>query len=432
VHGRLCDVFNRDEPSDWRVLASHCECAERYHEAAVAYEHTAEWARRRGALEEARSHLARAIELVEQLPADSARDHLDIELRLRRGFIAMSSEGAASPQASADFDRCLELAGPEPQSDDMFSTLISVWAYYLSRGELARTRQVSETLRAGLDRGRDYFRPQNLAGFGMLDWFAGDFRSALDTLTAATDQLAAMGREDEVEAVWFVPNDPTTAMHAHLGLARFMAGDASGADASVAQARAAAAECDFPQAPWSDCYATWLGSWMWLEAGRLEIARRAMADLDATSARHGFDTWELISATHSATLDAVVSMDAGAADVADRADALEAYLELWQGLGLRVFLPYYLTVAGRARAASGQVEEARRRYQESLQLAEETGMRFYDAETARCLALLAGDQDDRIAELQAALELARAQRARPFESRIALELRLVGEEITQR
>ncbi len=59
------------------------------------------------------------------LADDAARDHREVELRLRRGFLAMSAEGAASADASADFDRCLELAAADPTGDDMFSTLIS-------------------------------------------------------------------------------------------------------------------------------------------------------------------------------------------------------------------------------------------------------------------------------------------------------------------
>ena len=64
VHDRLCDLLATDDPADWYVLASHFERAERHHEAADAYQQTAEWARRRGALDEARAHLTRAIDLV--------------------------------------------------------------------------------------------------------------------------------------------------------------------------------------------------------------------------------------------------------------------------------------------------------------------------------------------------------------------------------
>ena len=425
VHSRLCDCLARDEPSDWLVLASHFERAERYREAADAYQHCSESARRRGALQEARSHLTRAIDLIEPLASDAMRDHREAQLRLRRGFLAMSAEGAGSTQAAADFDRCLELAAAEPRGDDMFSTLISLWAYYLSRAELDRARQVSETLRAALGGARNYFRPQNLAGFGMLDWFAGSFSDAVEVLATATDELDKMGGEGDISRVWFVPNDASVAMHVHLALAQFMAADVAGAGESLARAGALAAALDFPQGPWSAAYAKWLGSWMWIEVGRLELAEGALADLGSLSARHGFGNWELIRATQTAALEAIAALRSGTSDaaaLAERADSLKAIIELWQTLELRVFLPFYLTTIGALLAASGDLEGAGQRYEESLQLAAQTGMRFYDAETARRVAHLAPDGESEIVALQSALELARSQAARPFELRIALDL----------
>jgi hypothetical protein len=94
-----------------------------------------------------------------------------------------------------------------------------------------------------------------------------------------------------------------------------------------------------------------------------------------------------------------------------------------------VFLPFYLTTIGAALAASGDAEGARHRFEESLRLGAETGMRFYDAETMRLMAHLATDRDQVVSELREALNLARAQAARPFELRVALDLHdLLGEE----
>jgi hypothetical protein len=96
-------------------------------------------------------------------------------------------------------------------------------------------------------------------------------------------------------------------------------------------------------------------------------------------------------------------------------------------LGLKVLLPFSITTHGALLAAAGDGEGARVRYDQSMALAAETGMRFYDAETMRRIAHLSADRDQAVLELRAALELARLQKARPFESRIALDLHeLVG------
>ena len=431
AHSRICDFLAREDPGDWRVLASQFERAERFPEAANAYQQTAELARRRGALAEARAHLTRALELLESLPEDPARAHREVGLRLRRGFLAMSAEGAASEDASADFERCIELASGDPGGDDMFSTLISVWAYYLSRAELDRARQVSTTLRAALGDGRDYFRPQNLAGFGMLDWFGGSFARAIETLTTAVADLERVGRASDIASVWFVPSDATCAMHTHLGLARFMAADIVGAVDSFGRSLAHAASLDFPQGPWSAAYANWLASWMWVEAGRLDLAGEALDDLRSSAARHGFDSYELIGETHAETLEGIASLGSGAdaASLSEQAEVISALIEFWEALGLRVFVPFYLTTAGALHAASGVSGRARELYDASLRLAHETGMHFYDAETARRRARLASERDTSIAELRAALHIARKQAACPFELRIALDLhQLLDEE----
>ena len=168
----------------------------------------------------------------------------------------------------------------------MFSTLISVWAYDLpgpSWTAPARSprrcapRSPTNATTSGL---------RTAPASGMLDWFAGEFESAVETLAAATADLAEIGEEEDVAAVWFVPNDPTVAMHVHLALAQFMAGEVRAAERSLARAGAIAGSIDFPRGPWSAAYASWLGSWMWIEAGRLDRADQAIAELRSSSARH--------------------------------------------------------------------------------------------------------------------------------------------------
>ncbi len=423
VHSRLCDHLTREGPGDWRVLAAHFERAERYEEAAHAYRQTAEAARRRGALDEARRHLARAIELMQEVPGEHA--DLEVDLRLRRGFLAMSLEGAGSTDASADYERCLELAGADPRGDAMFSTLMSLWSYYLSRGELDRARDTSTTLRSALAGSRSYYRPQNLAGFGMLEWFAGEFPTAIDTLDTATRELAVIGEYGDISPMWFVPIDARSAMYVYLAVARFMTGDLAGADASLARAHEISSELDFPQGPWSADYAHWLGSWMWIESGRFDEADASLTELRTSSEAHGFSNWQLIGAAQATALESLAALRSGDPDtdaLAAHAAALGGFISFWEALELRVFLPFYVTTCGALLAACGDREGAAARYEESQRLAARTGMHFYDAETARRAAHLAPTPELEVAALHAALEIARSQGARPFELRVALDL----------
>ena len=210
VHDRLCDLLATDDPADWYVLASHYELAERHHEAAAAYQQTAEWARRRGALDEARAHLKRAIDLVVPLASDAARDHREVELRLRRGFLAMAIEGAASEEASAGL-RPLPRAGrgrPGQRRHVQHADLALAALAPLAR-ELDRARDVTATLRASLEGKRDRTSaPRSLGGFGLLDWFEGDFDSAVETLFGSTT-TGRSAREHEAKRRSGSPRYPT-------------------------------------------------------------------------------------------------------------------------------------------------------------------------------------------------------------------------------
>ena len=161
VHDRLCDLLVRDEPSDWHVLATHFERADRLSEAATAYQHTAEEARRRGALDEALGHLTHAIDLVAGLDEDAARDHREVRVRLLRGFLAMSEGGAGDPTAAEDFERCRELAAADPSGDDMFSTLIvAVGVLPVARRARSRPRRLGHPARGARGRARALPAPE--------------------------------------------------------------------------------------------------------------------------------------------------------------------------------------------------------------------------------------------------------------------------------
>ena len=62
--------------------------------------------------------------------------------------------------------------------------------------------------------------------------------------------------------------------------------------------------------------------------------------------------------------------------------------DIWKQFDTRFFLPYYLMAAGALHAGAGDKRTARACLEDSLGLAAETGMRFWQSETQRHLALL--------------------------------------------
>jgi class 3 adenylate cyclase len=428
MHARVAEVLVGElvdgDVVDWRIVAAHHEQADRPRDAASAYERAADSARSRGALTEARANLSRAIELTLRLTASPTRDRDEVRLRLRRGLLAVSVEGNASPVASADYERCMELALHEGDSDELRGTLVSLWGYYLNRADLARSEQVLDVMRS-LDAAAGEPEPTNTAGRGLLDWMAGRFDVALTRIEAAAGRMVVAHDDERVATWWSAPSDPRASVHAFLILARFMGGDPTGSAAQLAAARRVAAGLRFPQGPFSLGLSLSYGIWVAVEQADFERADATCKELAELAERHAFDSWAFIGATQRASLEGTRALDAGALgphDLVVHAQTVASFVGAWYALGQLVFLTPLITLTGALYAAAGQHDEAAARYDESLALAEQTGMHFYDAETRRCAAHLEDDREQRSKALIVAHEQALSQGAVPFALRIARDL----------
>ena len=88
---------------DWRLVAAHYERAERFDEAASAYQQASTDARRRGALAEARTYLTHALAQLDRATPGPDRDRREMAARLERG---------SSPRPR----RAIKAAPPPPTS----------------------------------------------------------------------------------------------------------------------------------------------------------------------------------------------------------------------------------------------------------------------------------------------------------------------------
>lgn len=430
LHSRVADalVGGSDNP-DWRLAALHYQHAQRVDEAVDAYQNAAHDARCRGALEEARACLEHAITQVERMKTGPERDLRETQLRLRRVFLASAVAGTASPEAATDIERCLQLAGETASEDSLLSTLTALWAYYLPRGDIRRLLQLSESLRGTRSRG-PWFRPTNIAAFGMVAWFQGTFGIARRVLEEAAAAVTG-GRAPDFESVWFIPNDPIASIHTHLALARFVQGDLGGAEEQLAGSLRRVAGLGFPQGPFSHAYQRFYDIWMSIEAGRLDRAAAAAAELSALAQRHGFEYWDLVGFHQQATVGAVSALAARDSDPALLAPHIETMTNVVQGLraaDARLLITFYDSILARLLIAAGRSEEARGRLDTALASADETGVNFYHSELLRLRAQTTDDAAARAADLRAALETARAQEGLIFELRAAMdEFELRGE-----
>jgi tetratricopeptide (TPR) repeat protein len=424
LHHRAADalVAGSDHP-DWHLVATHYEYAERFEEAANAYRQAAHDARGRGALDEARADLTRAISQIERALPGPARDRREIRLRLRRGFFASAAEGTASPQAAVDFERCLQLAGTDLREADLLAILTALWAYYMPRGDLRRALQVSNSLRNKIPDGDRWFHHVNGGSIGMVAWYRGDFADARRMLEEASAAMAGTHTID-YESAWFVPNESIASTYTHLALARCVQGDLDGAEERLAATVRRVADLDFPQGPYSLAYQRCYEVWMRIEAGQLDRAADIVEQLDTEARRHGFDYWVVIAAAQKATIAALSALSGGEVDpgqLQPHIAAMTVTVESWRAAEAKLFVTFYDAVLARVLTAAGKIQQARERLDIALQLAQETDANFYRAELLRLRAHTAADAEARDADLSAAIDTARRQAASIFELRAAID-----------
>ena len=424
LHSRVADTLVGDsEHPDWHLVALHYEHAERFDEAANAHRQAAHDARRRGALDEARDCLTRAIAQIERAAPGVARDRREVRLRLRRGFLASAAEGTASPQAAIDFERCLELGGTDLRESELFATLTALWAYYLPRSDLRRTLQLSESMRGRASSHQRWFRPANDIAFGIVAWYGGDFTASRSLLEEATAALAAGGIPN-LDNAWFVPNEPIVSSHTHLALARCVQGDFKGAEEQFADAVRQAVLLDFPQGPYSHAFQRCYEIWVRTEAGQLDRAATVANELHSEARRHGFDYWVVMATAQQATVAALSALTAGEIapkELETHIGILTFIVQSWREAEATLFVTFYDAVLAQLLAAAGKPDEARERLDIALQLGAETGVNFYRAELLRLRAHTTDDAKARDADLHAAIETAREQKAPIFELRAVVD-----------
>jgi class 3 adenylate cyclase/tetratricopeptide (TPR) repeat protein len=431
LHSRIADALVGATDAvapEWALVAHHYERAERFDEVAWAYQRASTNARQRGALVEARNHLTRALENVERLPPGPSRDQREVAVRLERGFLTSVATGHASTEAAAEFERCLQLVGDEPGSE-LYATFTALWSYYATRGDLRRATQLVEALR-NLPDMPEWYEVANDVVLGVLAAFRGEFRRARATLESAATALDRIG-SPEIEGAWFAPNDPLAGVYTFLGLIRFLEGDLAGAEFAFAQLEGHCDKLAFPHGPFTLCFGRAVETMTRIEAGQLDRAVVLVDEVAGLADQHGFDEWAMISACNQVSVAARLVLDAGETDPASLQAHIAgntAVVDAWRAADMKTFLAVYDGLLARILIAAGMKEAAREHLGLALQMADETGMHFYDAELLRIRAHTYDEPEPRQAGLGAAIELAQAQGTPVFELRAAADgFELVGE-----
>ena len=417
----LVDAASAVEP-DWRVVAGHFQQAQQYDDAVEAYQMASVNARRRGALQEALAYLTTALSQLTSCAAGSARDRSEIAMRLERGFLAGAVQGSMSGEGPADFQRCLALASAGNYQDELFSTLTALTSYYVPRAELRRARDLLDSLSARITRDRPWSYPAIASVLGSVIWLEGDFTAARRHLLRA---LAGRSAADPhvLDTAWWVNVDPISLAHTYLALTHTVCGDLDRANAELTESFRRCDALGFPQNAYNRANTYFMEIWVRLESGQISEAATLVGRLRQLSEQAGLDVWQWVGRTEHSAAKALAALGDGADDATLTALAvkLARHVDGSRLMHLNMFLTFHDSIIGRLLIAAGQPERARERLETAMRHAEETGMRFHDAELMRVRAHTFTDLQERRNALAAALDFARHQGATLFELRCLLD-----------
>ena len=366
MHRRVGDALRarREEGAavSWAVIATHYHAAGRDDDAIDAYEAAADDSRERGSMLAGYEHLTTAVDLlVSQERHDGAARLHEVDLRLKRGFLCVSTGGNADPRAVDDYDRCLQLIRSEENGPEFVGTLVALWGYYTARGDLARADGLLDDIVATGITDDPVMLAENRTARGMVRFFQGDFVAAERELRLAIDGVPDAVQDTRPLSPWQFPNDPVAFMHVQYGLAVWQRGDLAGFRDHIRRAQHRSERLPIPHGPFNIAYSLTYQAWVLAETSEFDHAAARTDELHEIATQYGFDFWELAATTADAIARARRELSTGQPD----AEVLEEQAARLGGTALmnrmidsRLLLPYGLTLQAMVTAAPRASDEA--------------------------------------------------------------------------
>jgi predicted ATPase len=424
LHRQIADVLRGEfapvAAAEPELVAHHLRQA-RLDESAIEWWGKAgDQALRRSAFKEAVAHLGKAIELADKLAATAPSAALDrnrLRLQTSLGNALIWAEGHEAPQTSAAFARARELASREEDASERFSAYYGLWVGHHNRSEPAPLREMAELFLSEATSRPDF--PEALIAHrisGVTCLYFGDFFVAHQHFQKAIE-LYDQAWHGDFDSRFGL--DPRAAAEIWDAVSLWVLGQIDDslrlADRAVTGAES---EGHAPTMGHALGYAAFLG-----------LFRRNPEAVATYS--HAFA--DIVSRYNlPAFMAGVAVFYQGWAKWSDGAEE-SGLAEMRRGLAIereqgRVWLlQSFEAPLAEAEASAGETDAALRRLDDALAESEATENRFYEAEIYRIRAgiLLKRDPADTAAaeqSLQAAIAIARSQKARSFELRAALSL----------
>jgi predicted ATPase/class 3 adenylate cyclase len=398
------------------VVAHHYTEAARPEQAIGYWQRAGQRAAQRSAMQEAVRHLTTGLELLATCPDTPERTQQELALHMALGPVLMATRGNAAAEVEQTYTRAWELCQQLGETPQLFAALRGLWWFYQTGGRLATAREVAEQLLSLAQRQHDATRL--MAAHVSLVYtlaYMGAFTAARPhleqgiALTASEAQRTLALRYGQAPGVQC------------LYLAALTLWCLGFPDQGLERSQAACTLARELEHPLSLAGALYFAARLHLLRGEAQAAQEQAEATIALATEHTLAQYVAVGrfmlgwalAAQGQGEEGVRLMRQGVTDVL--------------ATGNHTAPPTFLPVLAEASGTLGQIDAGLSIVAEALALVEQTGVRWYEAETYRIkgtLLLHQADPDESQAEacFQQALDVARAQQAKSWELRAAMSL----------
>ncbi len=394
-------------------LAYHYSNSANLEKAITYLESAAEQARGQSGYEETIDRLARALELLQQLPETPARDAREVGLRVFLGQTLAAARGFSAPELAEHIKRLEELSRRITDPEARYILLFSQWNVAFSRGNLQRAEELAQALLAMTpEDATDIRRPSAYQVLGTSQVWRGrplDARANLERAVTLFDRDLDANLRSRVAPV--VPN------RCHLSWAAWICGYPDQAYDHAEQALQLAMRLN---RPYSIAFALqYVVSVAHLRRS-YESSRVRAETLNTVARENGFPSWQ---ACGTASIGRVL-MEEGDWDRGE--PLMREGLKQARAAGGELTYLYLLMLFAEACVLHRRIEEGYRALDEAADGFRKTDMQMLESEMHRLRGelVLIEKQDAAAAEqgFRAALSAATAQGAKSWELRAAISL----------
>ncbi|MEW6208099.1 MAG: AAA family ATPase [Acidobacteriota bacterium] len=350
-------------------LAMHFERASNYKQAAKYLQRAADNDIRRFAYQEAVRLARRGLELIGRLPDTAERAEQELCLQLTLGVPLIAIEGYASSDVGNVYLRARELCQQLGDTPDVSEALWGLRAFYISRAELGKAREIAEEFLSLSER-------LPYPGLAMRGHFAmeialvhlGEFAPALQHFEKA---LSLYDPEQYRDDSFYYSQNPGVAMRCVAAWVLWFLGQTDQALERMQEALTLARELSEPPGL---AYAFYFAAILHQLRREARLAQEHAEAALAVSRAHGLALYQ----AHATITRGWALIEQGLEEGA--IEQMRWGLAVHQATGTEVLRPHFLALLAEALRKARQPEEGLRVLEEALEVAHRNGDRCYLAE----------------------------------------------------